>query len=154
IRVYRWYILQLVVLSALQDCMMHREWTVFWHISGTAIIVIPWLMLDISRDRMRTELEQTYPNVIHLMNEKQTFLLYTLDMHRFWLPRVTEDKTQAFVPLLFKGIPDSTMIISAFCFRDVRSSTLGRTMLSIASVHAIITSLLAILLHKPFRDRV
>ncbi|GMS94882.1 hypothetical protein PENTCL1PPCAC_17057, partial [Pristionchus entomophagus] len=153
-RVYRWFLLQFVVLSALQDFMLHREWTVLWHICATLVILIPWPMLDISRYKMASELERTYPSVIYLMEEKNTFLMYTFDMHPIWFPLALLDHNQAFVPFLFEGIPVFAMIVSAFCLKDVQSSTLGRITVSVSSFHAIITSLLTILLHKPFRDRV
>lgn len=78
---------------------LQRELTVFWHIGAFLIILVPWPMLDISRDKMRAELERvthfafpshilrslkTYPNVIYLMEEKRTFLMYTFDVDRIW----------------------------------------------------------------------
>ncbi|GMR46037.1 hypothetical protein PMAYCL1PPCAC_16232 [Pristionchus mayeri] len=79
-RVYRWFLLQLVVLCALQDFMLHRHWTICWHIAGLLIIVIPWSLFDINKDKMRAELELTYPNVIELMDNKTTFLMYNIEM--------------------------------------------------------------------------
>ncbi|GMR56037.1 hypothetical protein PMAYCL1PPCAC_26232, partial [Pristionchus mayeri] len=118
------------------------------------IIIVPWPMLDISRDKMRAELEKTYPNVISLMEERSNFLMYTYDMHPVWLHSCQLFSLQAFVPFLFRGIPDMSMLVSAFCLIDFSSRAWGRIPVSFASVHAIINSSLIIILHKPYRDKV
>ncbi|KAF8354487.1 hypothetical protein PRIPAC_96110 [Pristionchus pacificus] len=152
-RIYRWFLMQLVVLSALQDFILHKESTAFWHIGACLIILVPWPMLDISRDKMRAELERTYPNVIHVMETQRTFLMYTFDKDSIWFYSLYSVHLEALFPMMFRLIPDISMIVSAFCLRDLNSSIFGRIAVSVSSVHSIINSLLVIFLHKPFRDR-